>query len=81
MSAVNRIELQIDHHPTGRYTLKRREGNERSFHDYVEDGLCGELNPEVFLKAFYRKLQTLFASGTPVALASFPDTTTAEVAQ
>ena len=78
MSATNQIELKIDHHPSGRYTLKRREEAKGMFHDYVEAGLCAQSNPEVFLKAFYVKLQTLFASGTVVTLAHFPDTTTAE---
>ncbi len=78
MAATDQIELQIDHHPSGRYTLKRREGNEPRFHDYVEDGLCAELNPEVFLKAFYLKVQALMDSGVLVTLGRFPDTTTAE---
>ena len=78
MVASNHVELQIEHHPSGNYTLQRREGDERSFHDYREAGLWAESNPEVFFKAFYIKLQSLMASGVPVTLGRFPDTTTAE---
>ena len=80
MTPANHVELEIDHHPSGNYTLKRREGDERSFHDYIADGLCAESKPEVFLKAFYLKLQSLMAGGAVVTLGHFPDTTTAEAA-
>ena len=78
MPATDQIELQIDHHPSGRYTLKRREGDEPCFHDYLEDGLRTELNAEVFLKAFYLKVQALMDRGVLVKLGRFPDTTTTE---
>ncbi len=78
MTASDRIELQIAHHPSGRYTLEHRLAGEATFHDYVEDGLWAEDNAEVFLEAFYRKLQTLMSEKVSFDLRPFPDTTTVE---
>ena len=70
------IELQIDHHPSGRYTLKVKRDGSRMFQDCVnEDMLFGNQEKGDFLEAVYRKVKALLDSGWEVKLHDFPDDT------
>ena len=68
------IELQIDHHPSGRYTLKESRDGSGAFRDCVkEDNLFGCEKKGDFLEAVYRKVKALLDSGWEVKLHDFPD--------
>lgn len=72
------IELQIDHHPSGRYTLKMREDGDGMFQDCRDEHkLFGNLEKGDFLEAVYRRIKALLDSGRQVKLHHFPDDTVA----
>ena len=72
----NTIELQIDHHPSGRYTLKVKAGDSKTFQDCLnEDKLFGCEEKSDFLEAVYRKIKALLDDGWQVKLHHFPDDT------
>ena len=71
----NTIELQIDHHPSGRYYLKEKVGDSRVFRDCIkEENLWGiqEKNKSDFLVAVYRKIKAHLDDGWQVKLHDYP---------
>ena len=70
----NTIELQIDHHPSGRYYLKEKVGGSNVFQDCIkEENLWGIKKKGVFLEAVYRRIKVLLDDGWQVKLHDFPD--------
>ena len=68
------IELQIDHHPSGGFTLKEKRDGSRAFRDCInEENLFGCEEKDVFLVAVDRKVKALSDSGWEVKLHDFPD--------
>lgn len=74
MTKHRSVELKIDHHSSGRYTLKQRERIDTPFRDCMS-----ESDASAFLEAFYGELKGLMDSGVEVKLGPFPDTTTNEL--
>lgn len=55
-------QLQVDHHPTGGYTLKYREGR-GPFTDYMETGLWTNSDAAGFYRAVAAEMGRLAAAG------------------
>lgn len=61
------IQLKVDHHPAGRYTLKQREQGEMLFSDVREPPeLFANDNMGPFYKAVAARLFKLYAEGHEV---------------
>lgn len=66
------VEIMIDHHPSGRFTLKKRPSGQSMFKDVMKDGLFGEEKAHEFVQAAYNEIKNHLDNGTRVILGEFP---------
>ena len=67
------VEIKIDHHPSGNFTLKKRPSGQTMFKDAMKDGLFCESDAREFLQAAYNEIKNHLDNGTRVVLGEFPD--------
>ena len=66
------IEMKIDHHPSGRYTLKKRVSGQRNYDDCVDTPrLFGNLEKADFLEAYCGEVKKHLQEGARVILQDF----------
>ena len=59
-------QLQIDHHPSGNRTLKKRKVGESTWSDLRSDGLFANSDPAIFYKAVADYVVLLSSNGHKV---------------
>lgn len=66
------IEMKIDHHPSGRYTLKKRVSGQRNYDDCVDTPeLFGNTEKADFLEAYCAEVSKHLKEGARVVLQDF----------
>ncbi|MCY3788911.1 MAG: hypothetical protein OXH63_08995 [Gemmatimonadetes bacterium] len=66
------VELKIDHHPSGRHTLKKRVSGQQMYQDCSgSPGLFGNVDKLEFLKAYCSKVKKHMEDGSRVILHDF----------
>ena len=71
MSTSQQIEMQVDHHPSGRLTLKERNVGEAMWSDVKAQSLWGNLDAASFYQQVARQLANHAQAG--VIVASYKD--------
>ena len=69
---ADEIHLKIEHHPSGRYTLMERLGDEGTYRD-CRGELLTNLDRGEFFRAVYREIKMLIDDGKRVVLEDFSD--------
>ncbi len=72
MEPANQIEMQVDHHSSGRYTLKERSPGTVMWTDVNESGLLGNTDAVSFYRAVAKRMAS--HSGQGAVVVSYVDT-------
>ena len=67
------VEIKIDHHPSGNFTLQKRPSGQAMFEDVMRADLSCEPEAGEFLEAAYNEVKNHLDKGTRVILGAFPD--------
>lgn len=74
MASLTRIEMQVDHHPSGRFTLKERKPGEVMWKDVKEvSPLFENTDPASFYRAVAQRMASY--SADDIKITSYRDAT------
>ncbi|MBV9396031.1 MAG: hypothetical protein JOZ84_16655 [Methylobacteriaceae bacterium] len=65
------VELRVDWHPSGRYTLTRRDYGKRAKYDVRERGLRGNMDEVDFVRALREYIRKLQEDGCRITFAGY----------
>ena len=66
MDSEKIVEMQVDHHLSGRYTLKERSPGTVIWTDVNESVLLGNTDPGIFYRAVAKRMASHSSQGTVV---------------